>query len=94
MARQAVGDGQEMFRVVVVRKQMKVNPAYERGVYDPKSNPHYIPDGDKTGQCEYGPYNSLGTARGQRTHHSTGYGAHTVVKAWIEKASTAWGVVA
>lgn len=89
-----VGDGQEVFRVTVVYRVMVNNPAYAWGT---SQGPRRIPD--PTGATytrTYGPYNSLGAARGQRTAESLGRGgvylAH-IVRAVIQKAETTWDVI-
>ncbi|MFF6928323.1 hypothetical protein [Streptomyces californicus] len=89
MARRYVSDDQQMFRVMVVRRQRRDNPDWERGNID---SPRFFWDGPKYSTA-YGPYNSIGTARGQLTFHTTDVYGETpkgVVGGWIEKATTTW----
>lgn len=92
MARRMVGDGQDVYRVVVVRHGMMVNPDRKPGVYDPENSPGIIPSG-KIETHAYGPYNSLGAAKGQLTNRTKdAYGdlLSGVVGGRIEKAVTSW----
>lgn len=95
MARQMVGAGQDVYRVVLVSKARK---------WDRERRRYVETDGTVT---EYfGPYNTLGAARGQRT--SLGYVDYTnpetgedvrlmrrgVVSCGIQEAHTTWSDVA
>lgn len=93
MARQAVGDGQDVFRVVLVERAMKRNPDHHWDQYH-RDVPYYIPDPDSPPYVTtYGPYNSLGTARGQLSYQVGKY-ARNVISATVQKASTTWEDVA
>lgn len=94
MARRMVGDGQDVYRVVVIQRASRINPDWQRGVIGP-GNPRILHDGEE-GRHIYGPYNSIGAARGQLTSNTLGYGGEPrpgVVRGWIEKATTTWRVV-
>jgi hypothetical protein len=95
MARRMVGDDQDVFRVVVRRQVMVENPDWERGIYDPENNPRMIPS-DTVLTRAYGPYNSIGAARGQATGHREycGEARPGVVDVKIQKAQTTWEDVA
>ncbi|MER7697017.1 hypothetical protein [Streptomyces sp. NPDC096095] len=89
MARRLVNDDQPLFRVVVIRKERRDNPDWERGNI---ATPRFLWDGPEF-PTAYGPYNTLGVARGQLTHHTTdAYGEPVkgVVSGRIEKATTTW----
>jgi hypothetical protein len=91
MARQSVSDGLPMFRVIITRLPQVKNPNWQRGVLDP-DNPMYLYDGEPF-ETAYGPYNSLGTARAQVTHHTLdGFGEarRGVVDGRVQKATTTW----
>lgn len=91
MARRMVGDDQEVYRVVVVQRSRRDNPEWPRGVLGP-GNPRFLWDGDEY-TSTYGPYNSIGAARGQLTAHTVdAYGGNLngVVGGKIQKAHTTW----
>jgi hypothetical protein len=88
--RRLVTDGDEVYRVVVVRRKKIVHPEYVQGGPAP-----YWKLLDETYNAEYGPYNRLPTAKGVLTREAIdtdGDGSFRwgVVAAWIEKASTVW----
>jgi hypothetical protein len=92
MARRLVSDEQQMFRVIIVRRQRRDNPEWERGNLD---SPRFLWDGPEYSTA-YGPYNSIGTARGQLTHHTVdAYGGSLrgVVRGKIQRAHTEWSDV-
>ncbi|MEU7039812.1 hypothetical protein AB0A77_01985 [Streptomyces varsoviensis] len=94
MARRMVGDEQDMYRVVVIRRRHRDNPDWKRGVIGP-GNDRLLFDGAEY-TSTYGPYNSIGAARGQLTFHTLdtyGEPGRGVVRGWIEKARTTWEVV-
>jgi len=85
-----VGEGQDVYRVVVVRYRTKQNPEYVQG----EGKPYYLLL-DETYETEYGPYNSLGTAKGILTRETVdtwndGQLRWGVVGGRVEKASTTW----
>jgi len=89
MARRMVGDDQEVYRIIIVRRQQRDNPDWERG--NPAS-PRFLWDG-KEFETSYGPYNSLGAARGRLTRETTypdGRTRNGVAGGRIEKADTTW----
>ncbi|WDM16706.1 hypothetical protein J3S85_37705 [Streptomyces lavenduligriseus] len=89
MARRLVSDDQQMFRVLVVRRQRRDNPDWERGNID---SPRFFWDGPEY-TTAYGPYNTIGTARGQLTYHTVdAYGepVKDVVSGRIQRAHTTW----
>lgn len=89
MARRLVSDDQQMFRVIVVRRQRRDNPQWERGNL---ASPRFLWDGPEYTSA-YGPFPKLGTARGQLTFHTVdAYGnpQHGVVSGHIEQAHTVW----
>lgn len=94
MARRMVGDDQDVYRVVVLARDMIENPHWVRGVYDPENNPRRIPSGEPK-EYTYGPYNTIGAARGQATHHREYCGKPypDVVSVRIQKATVAWADV-
>lgn len=77
MARRLVGDGQEVYRVEIVRKQWD----------EPLGG-----WGDVEYVAHYGPYNSLGVARSQLTRRTGDGGGFcfSVVSGKIQKATTTW----
>ncbi|MFJ6636609.1 hypothetical protein ACIQMR_35375 [Streptomyces sp. NPDC091376] len=91
MARQMVGDDDEVFRIRLVEKEREWDDELRRWV-----------DTDETRTRFFGPYNSIGAARGQRT--SLGYVDYWdpeteekvrmmrsgVVSCRIQKAHTTW----
>ena len=88
--RRMVGTGQDVFRVVVVRRVQKKNPDYVQG----EDAPCWIWL-DETYETEYGPYNSLGTAKGILTRETVdtwndGTLKWGVVSGRVEKATTTW----
>ncbi|MFD4699805.1 hypothetical protein [Streptomyces niveus] len=91
MARQMVSDDHELYRVIVVRLPQKENPNWQRGLIGP-GNPRFVYEG-KPFESTYGPYNSIGAARGQltfRTLDAYGEPARGVVGGRIQKATTTW----
>lgn len=89
MARRLVNDDQQMFRVIIVRRQRRDNPQWERGNL---ASPRFLWDGPEYTSA-YGPFPKLGTARGQLTFHTVdAYGnpQHGVVSGHIEQAHTVW----
>lgn len=89
MARRMVGDDQEVYRIIVTKRQQRDNPDWERGNINSRRILH---DG-KEFATSYGPYNSLGAARGRLTRETTypdGTTRHGVTGGWIEKATTTW----
>lgn len=89
MARRLVSDDQQMFRVLIVRNQRRDNPDWERGNI---ASPRFLWDGPEY-TTAYGPYNTLGTARGQLTFHTVdayGNALNGVVSGHIEQAHTVW----
>ncbi|QWQ43077.1 hypothetical protein KME66_20415 [Streptomyces sp. YPW6] len=89
MARRLVSDDQALFRVVVIRKERRNNPDWERGNV---ASPRFLWDGPEY-TTAYGPYNTVGAAHGQLTHHTTdAYGEPVkgVVSGHIEQATTTW----
>jgi hypothetical protein len=94
MARNMVGGADaQIFRVVVVHHHMMRNPAFPGAAH---SEPFSIPTGE-TYERIYGPYNTLGAARGQMTANTAAYGGGLldyVASCHIEKAETTWKDVA
>lgn len=93
MARRYVSDDQQVFRVLVVRRQRRDNPDWERGSVD---SPRFLWDGPEH-TTAYGPYNSIGAARGQLTFHTVdvyGRAYAGVVGGRIQRAHTTWEDVA
>ncbi|WP_157882412.1 hypothetical protein [Streptomyces silvensis] len=82
-----------MFRVLVVQRQRRDNPDWERGNV---GSPRFLWDGPEY-TTAYGPYNSIGAARGQLTFHTVdAYGEprNGVVGGRIQRAHTTWEDVA
>lgn len=91
MARRMVSDDQEVYRVQVTRRERRDNPDWVRGAFSP-DNPRFLFDGPEY-VSTYGPYNSLGAARGQLTSYTTdAYGElpRGVLGGQIQKAHTVW----
>ncbi|MFE5912063.1 hypothetical protein ACFQ6B_23680 [Streptomyces wedmorensis] len=89
MARRFVSDDKQMFRVVVIARQRRDNPKWERGNI---ASPRFLWDGPEY-TTTYGPYNSLGGARGQLTFRTVDvYGTPIdgVVSGHIEEGHTTW----
>ncbi|MEU8805036.1 hypothetical protein [Streptomyces anthocyanicus] len=89
MARRLVSDDQKMFRVVIVARQRRDNPNWERGNL---ASPRFLWDGPEY-TTAYGPYNTPGAARGQLTFHTVdvyGKPREGVVSGHIEQAHTVW----
>lgn len=89
MARQSVNDDQPMFRVLITRRQRRENPDWERGN---TASPRFLWDGAEY-VTAYGPYNSIGAARGQLTSYTTDVYGNTqpgVLDGHIEQATTTW----
>jgi hypothetical protein len=89
MARRLVNDDHQMFRVLVVARQRRDNPQWERGNLD---SPRFLWDGPEQ-TAAYGPYNTLGAARGQLTFHTVDIDGNPragVVSGRIEQAVTVW----
>jgi hypothetical protein len=94
MSRRMVGDDQEVYRVIVVRRRQRENPDWERGNV---KSPYFLYDGEEY-ETSYGPYNSIGSARGQLTRQTVALigrrgGRPGVVSGRIEKGETVWRVV-
>lgn len=92
MARRFVSDDQQVFRVLVVRRQRRDNPDWERGTI---GSPRSLWDGPEY-TTAYGPYNTIGAARGQLTQHTVDYDGRPrvdVVSGSIQRAHTTWEVV-
>lgn len=93
--RRMVGDEQDVYRVIVVRKDQKKNPDFDRN--DRTQRSRYWLYGPGTHEVSYGPYNTIGTARAIRTRETwdvyNDCPRHYVVSSRIEKASTTWTVV-
>ncbi len=86
-----VSDGDEVYRVVVVRKKQELNPDYNRETA--LTVPYFLYSETETVKSEYGPYNTVGIARSIRTREVTDYRGdprHDVADAWIEQAETVW----
>lgn len=86
--RRMVSDDQDVYRVVVVRKRQISNPEYRQG----SGKRPYIYT-DETYETSYGPYNTIGTAKGIQTRETRNIFGDTergVVDSWIEKATTTW----
>lgn len=88
--RRLVTDGDDVYRVVVVRRKKVQHPDYVQGGRVP-----YWKLLDEMYNTEYGPYNKLGTAKGVLTREAVdtaGDGSlrWDVVAAWVEKANTTW----
>ncbi|MFD3361583.1 hypothetical protein ACFWW5_00585 [Streptomyces albidoflavus] len=91
MARRMVGDNQDVYRVVVTQRTSRDNPNWVRGEIRP-DNPRFLWDGPEWEQA-YGPYNSIGAARGRLTTLTTDIDGSTppgVTGGRIEKAHTTW----
>ena len=91
--RTAVSDGQEVYRVVVVKRGQEKNPDYRQG--QPDRGPYYVYT-DETYEASYGPYNSLGTAKAILTRNTSGRRNEPwpgVVGGRVEKAATVWSEV-
>ncbi|MFB7029645.1 MULTISPECIES: hypothetical protein [unclassified Streptomyces] len=89
MARRLVSDDQKMFRVVVIERERRDNPTWERGNV---ASARFLWDGPEY-TISYGPYNTPGAARGQLTFHTVdAYGKprEGVVSGHIEEAHTTW----
>lgn len=88
--RRMVGDGIDVYRVVVVQKKRAKNPDYVQG-----EGGQYWVLTDEEYSTEYGPYNSLGAAKGVLTRETVdtwndGSLKWGVVGGRIEKADTVW----
>ncbi|WP_326698024.1 hypothetical protein OG909_12140 [Streptomyces sp. NBC_01754] len=89
MARRLISDDKSLFRVVIIARQRRDNPNWERGNIH---SPRFLWDGPEY-TTAYGPYNTIGAARGQLTSHTTdthGRPMSGVVSGHIEKATTTW----
>ncbi|MFF5642090.1 hypothetical protein ACFY8Q_07220 [[Kitasatospora] papulosa] len=89
MARRLVSDDNQMFRVVIIARQRRDNPNWQRGNL---ASPRFLWDGPEF-TATYGPYTTIGAARGQLTYHTVdAYGAPIsgVVSGHVEKATTTW----
>lgn len=92
MARRLVSDDQKMFRVVVIARQRRDNPKWERGNL---ASPRFLWDGPEY-TTAYGPFPTLGGARGQltfRTVDVNGTPLDGVVSGRIEQGHTTWAPV-
>lgn len=97
MARRQMNDGADVFRVVVQRCDTKPNPDY---VWGDNDQPERLNAEWATWTEHYGPYNTLGAARGQLTHHTYDYyeGRNGrlpagVLGGHIEQATVSWSRV-
>lgn len=92
--RTMAAEGREMYRVVIVRRQSRLNPEWvPREVNAGK--PYWLYDGPEF-ESAYGPYNAIGTARGVLTRETLDvYGEPRlgVAGGRIEKATTTWTAV-
>ncbi|MEU1074331.1 MULTISPECIES: hypothetical protein [unclassified Streptomyces] len=91
MARRMVGDDQDVYRVLITCRERRDNPDWVRGPVGP-GNPRVLFDGPEF-TTAYGPYNSLGAARGQLTSHTPneyGWPQQGFVRGRIQKAHTVW----
>lgn len=86
MTRRIIGDGQDVFRVVVRRKKQAANPAYERGNGEP-----FRVLLDEEYSTEYGPYQKIGTARGVQAYEA--YKPHYQASSGKHRSELKWGVV-
>ncbi|WP_228973434.1 hypothetical protein [Streptomyces sp. DH12] len=89
MVRQMVGDEQQMYRVLIARQQRRDNPDWERGNVN---SPRFFWDGPEC-TTAYGPYSTIGAARGQLTFHTVDVYGETkkgVVDGRIQRAHTTW----
>ena len=88
--RRMVSNGQDVYRVVIVRRVQEKNPEYVQGT----GMPYWILL-DETYETEYGPYNTIGAAKGILTRETVDTWNDGVLK-WgvvggrIEKANTTW----
>ncbi|MEU8840270.1 hypothetical protein AB0D97_14215 [Streptomyces roseus] len=93
MARRMVGDDQDVFRVVIVRRQQEQNPAWEPG-----NGERLYRYTEETYEVSCGPYNTVGAARGQLTRETwDSYNSEPypgVVSGRVQKATTTWEDVA
>ena len=86
MARRAVDDDAELYRVVILRRAPRALP---------DGPPYWIWDGELH-TIAYGPYNSIGPAKAQLRRESErpqwrgGGRLPGVEDAWIERADIAW----
>ncbi|MFI5802944.1 hypothetical protein [Streptomyces sp. NPDC051561] len=86
-------DDTEFYRVVVLRKAWAHNPDYLWHSEDPERRKRCIYSDTETVRSVYGPYTSLGVAKGQRTSHTIGAGGEAlegVVGSGIERARVIW----
>lgn len=91
MARRMVGDDQDVYRVLITYRERRDNPCWVRGEYG-SDNPRVLFDGPEV-TTSYGPYNTLGAARGQLTSHTPnerGWPRNGFVCGKIQKATTTW----
>lgn len=89
VARRSVDKDAPMFRVIVRRKTARMNPDWVRGEF---VQPYWVYDGPEYNDY-YGPYSSVGTARGvltQKTLNSLHEPQPGVVNGWIERATVTW----
>ncbi|MFG2292018.1 hypothetical protein [Streptomyces sp. NPDC048603] len=93
MSRRMVGDDQDVFRVVVVERKRVRNPDWTPGT----GTKMYVLT-EETYQASYGPYNTIGAARGQLTRETwdsyEGRLYDHVVSGRVQKATTTWEDVA
>lgn len=92
MGRNMVGDQQDVYRVVVVRRRQSHNPEYVQG-----GPAHYwlYDDNDRYEEF-HGPYNALATAKAQLTRLLLDYFKNPLPNAVggrVEKAETTWNKV-
>lgn len=86
--RRMVSDGADVYRVVVVHRKQKRNPDYVPGL----GRSVYLLL-DETVEVQYGPYNTLGTAKGVLTKETVdrdGNPRWGIVGGRVEKATTTW----
>lgn len=91
--RKMVGDDQEVYRVVITTKKQSRNPDYEWRSTDPeRQNPYVYSDTETTTEF-YGPYNTVGAAKGQLTTQSKDYKGNLrpqILGAEIQKGHIVW----
>lgn len=92
MARRMVGDDQDVYRVLIITRERRDNPDWDRTAGYGDGNPRILFDGPEVATA-YGPYNSLAAARGQVTAHTPNrYGRprNGFVRGQVQKARTEW----
>ena len=86
--RTAVSDGDDIYRVVIIRRQGRPNPDYDRLLPLPQRGPYTIYDGEEYSSF-YGPYNFLRAARGV-LNSETKSPPPGVASGKIQKATVTW----